>query len=435
MNTLCVLRTLPLTVLCVFPGVAAAAAGEPAWVDDLDVDVAGFVDVRAGTRFHNDPCERDTSLAEGRLQLELSRIGDWATFQLRGDLLYDGIPDDHDVDLDEGKGWLDLREANVLFTPLDIVDVKVGRQILTWGTGDLLFINDLFPKDWQSFFAGRHAEYLKSPSDALFVSVFPDPVNLDIAYVPRFDADRYVSGERISYWNAPLGRRAGRDAVAAVDRPEDLFGDDEVAARVSRNVAGYDVALYAYLGHWKSPVGMDMLTTNATFPELAVYGASVQGGLGQGVISVEAGYYDSSEDRNGDLPTIPNSEVRLLAGYERELGRDFTGGVQYYVELMQDHDAYLASLPEGFAAGDEDRYVVTLRLTKLALNQDLTLSLFAYYSPSDNDAYVRPSVTYRINDQWTAAAGGNVFAGSDAHTFFGQFEKNSNVYGGVRYGF
>jgi len=322
-----------------------------------------------------------------------------------------------------------------LFTPLDIVDVKIGRQILTWGTGDLLFINDLFPKDWQSFFAGRDAEYLKAPSDALFVSVFPDLVNLDIAYVPRFDADRYVSGERISYWNAPLGRRAGRDAVAAVDRPEDLFGDDEVAARVSRNVAGYDVALYAYVGHWKSPVGMDMLTTNATFPALAVYGASVQGGLGQGVISVEAGYYDSSEDRNGDLPTVPNSEVRLLVGYERELGRDFTGGVQYYVELMQDHDAYLASLPEGFAAGDEDRYVVTLRLTKLALNQDLTLSLFAYYSPSDNDAYVRPSVTYRINDQWTATAGGNVFAGSDGHTFFGQFEKNSNIYGGARYSF
>ena len=47
------------------------------------------------------------------------------------------------------------------------LDVKLGRQVLTWGTGDLLFLNDLFPKDWVSFFAGRDDEYLKAPSNTL----------------------------------------------------------------------------------------------------------------------------------------------------------------------------------------------------------------------------------------------------------------------------
>ncbi len=415
--------------------VSAAPAEEEAWLEDLGLETHGFLDVRGGRRVQSDPHERDTSLLESRLQLDVERMGDWATLQLRADLLYDDIVEDHDIDLEEGKGWLDLREANVLFTPLDFLDVKVGRQILTWGTGDLLFVNDLFPKDWQSFFAGRDVEYLKAPSDALFASVFSDYVNLDVAYIPCFDADRYISGERFSYWNPLLGRQAGRDAVAAVDVPDGWFRDDELAARASRNMAGYDVAVYAYVGRWKSPVGMDMATTNATFPELAVYGASIQGGLGQGVVSAEAGYYDSSDDRDGNLPTVPNSEVRLLVGYERELARNFTGGVQYYVELMQDHGTYLATLPEGFAARDEDRHVVTLRLTKLALNQDLTLSLFAYYSPSDKDAYLRPSAAYKVNDQWTVSAGGNVFVGDDPHTFFGQFEENTNIYGGVRYSF
>ena len=31
--------------------------------------------------------------------------------------------------------------------------------------------------------------------------------------------------------------------------------------------------------------------------------------------------------------------------------------------------------------------------------------------------------------------GGNIFVGADDHTFFGQFERNNNLYASVRYGF
>jgi len=69
----------------------------------------------------------------------------------------------------------------------------------------------------------------------------------------------------------------------------------------------------------------------------------------------------------------------------------------------------------------------------LALN--LKLSLFTYFSPTDDDAYFRPSANYNVDDNWTVEMGGNVFVGKDAHTFFGQFEKNSNVYLSARYSF
>ena len=62
-------------------------------------------------------------------------------------------------------------------------------------------------------------------------------------------------------------------------------------------------------------------------------------------------------------------------------------------------------------------------------------SFFAYYSPSDEDAYLRPMVKYKLTDNWLVMAGGNIFAGEEDHTFFGQFAKNSNVYGAVRYSF
>ncbi|MFW6133509.1 MAG: hypothetical protein ACOC8F_06390, partial [Planctomycetota bacterium] len=76
-----------------------------------------------------------------------------------------------------------------------------------------------------------------------------------------------------------------------------------------------------------------------------------------------------------------------------------------------------------------------LRLTKKLMNQNLILSLFTFYSPSDSDAYLRPKVTYKISDHWTVEAGGNVLFGAHDHTLFGQLRRNTNVYAALRYAF
>ena len=116
--------------------------------------------------------------------------------------------------------------------------------------------------------------------------------------------------------------------------------------------------------------------------------------------------------------------------------RYFTVGVQYFLTHMLDHDAFRASAPSGDPGADENRHVLTLRLTQLLLaNQDLRLSLFVFYSPSDGDAYFRPRVHYQIDDQWSTELGGNVFVGEREHTRFGQFEDDSNVFAGVRWSF
>ncbi|WP_321529798.1 hypothetical protein [uncultured Desulfuromonas sp.] len=396
--------------------------------------VHGFVDGRSGMRLQDDAVQRQAILNEVRLQLDLNHMSDLAIWQFRADLVGDEAAGETDQDLERGHGVLDLREANVLLTPFYFLDVKLGRQILTWGTGDLLFINDLFPKDWQSFFIGRDVEYLKAPSDAAMFSFYPSWANIDIIYVPRFDADRYISGERISYWNPMLSRRAGSGDDMAVDQRGQWFREDEWHLRISRNIEGVEWAAYAYDGYWKSPQGVDSVY-RSYFPKLRVFGASVRGSLAGGVVNLETGYYDSREDRRGDDAMVPNSEMRVLVGYEREIARNFSAALQYYLEYMQDYSAYRRTLPEGMAARDEDRHVVTLRLTRQLLNQNLELSLFSYWSPSDRDSYLRPYVKYKASDAVSLYLGANLFFGDVPHTFFGQFEDNSNLYAGVRYSF
>jgi len=437
------LRLSACLVLLAAPMAARAGEGQPQAkprfqlslreaIDKLPFRTHGFFEVRAGTRTQKDRRISETaSIAEARLQLELSKVLEVGELRpelrVKADLLYDAVVENATVD---------LREAYVLASPLEIVDLKLGRQILTWGTGDLLFINDLFPKDWRSFFIGRDDEYLKAPSDAGKASFFFDVVNVDLVYTPRFRADDYIDGDRLSYWSDALGRRAGEYNKVADADPDDWIDDDEIAVRLYRNIRGYEVALYGYHGCWRTPAGMNPATRRATFPDLSVVGASVRGAVLRGIGNIEIGYYHSRDDDGGTSPFVRNSEFRALIGYERELARNFTAGLQYYLEWMMDYDAYRrGARAMGIHPRDEVRHLATVRLTRLLWNQNLKLSLFAYYSPTDDDAYLRPEVHYKIDDHWSAEVGGNIFLGAHDHTFFGMFERNTNAYLGLRYSF
>jgi len=400
-------------------------------LDELPLELNGFLDARGGVMTQRNPwIKRDAQIGEIRFQLKAAKdLTDWARVVVKMDSVYDGVDDDTYWEMREGNLSLSLPE------PVDNMDVKIGRQILTWGTGDLIFINDLFPKNWEAFFIGRDEEYLKEPSDAAKVSVFWPFVNVNFVYVPQFDPDGYIDGRRVSYWNGSLGSLAGRNAPVHAERPGDWFRDDEFHLRLYRTVGSFELSLYGYWGYWKSPGGMNPANGKAVFPRLNVYGASLLGPVFSGIGKIEAGYYDSREDESGKDPMINNSEFRFLLGFEKELAEKFTAAAQYYVEFMINHDEYRETLPATSEPRDEFRHLLTLRLTKLLMQENLRLSFFCYFSPSDHDAYFRPNVSYKFTDNLKGEVGANLFAREDRHTFFGQFGEMTNVYAAVRYSF
>jgi len=393
--------------------------------DAYGIELNGFAETRWGARLVQDPHEMDMSIGESRLQLELNRDFDSFLLKLKGDLLADAVMEEVDVD---------IRDFSMFFSPMDNMDVKLGRMVSTWGTGDLVFINDMFPKDWQSFFIGRNDEYLKQASNILKTSLFLGEYAVDIVYTPLFQGSEYVSGERLSYYNPAAGRIVGRNMIMEDSKPDRWFSDGEIAGRLSRQFGGVEVALYGYSGFWQEPEGMDR-SGQAIYPRLNVWGTSVRSPMFGGIGNIEAGYYDSIQDRNGKDPFIRPSEYRFLAGFERELAHELTGGFQYYLEIINHYADYTQALPQGQHARDEYRHMLTARLTQLLMEQNLTLSLFVYYSPTDNDGYVRPKFSYKINDNWLLDGGCNLFWGEHDYTFWGRFQDNTNAYVGVRYSF
>jgi hypothetical protein len=164
-------------------------------------------------------------------------------------------------------------------------------------------------------------------------------------------------------------------------------------------------------------------------------GASLRRSQWSGLFNTEVSYYFSRDDRSGTDPLVPNDQFRLLLGFDREAVTNFSVGVQYFLEWTQDHDELIENSPKPEFEPDEYRHLFTTRLTYRAMMDKLIWSLFVFYSPSDKDYYLRPKLTYRHSDQWAFDAGLSLFGGDEEHTFFGQFDDNSNAYVRVRYNY
>lgn len=398
----------------------------------------GFLQALYGGRLDkNNPTATEQTASETRMQLRAEHYGDGAEFFGRLDFVYDGT--------DSARYEWELREGYMKFRLGDNLDFKVGRQVLTWGTGDLVFINDVFAKDYRSFFSGRDDQYLKSPQNALRVEHYGPLGDLALVWTPRFEPNRLPTGDRLSYYNPFAGGIVGTGISPMyhfdVPLPEAEFRNGEIAARLSRTIGSFRASLYAYHGFYKNPVAARgvMVDTSMVmmpyYPELNVFGASLRGATMGGVLWLEGGYFDSREDPDGDDPLVPNSSVTGLFGFERQIATNLTANIQWQLDYMLDHGLFVLQQQPGVVVRDEVRHLLTSRVTKLAMDENLTLSAFGFYSPSDEDGYVRLSASYKQSDEVTITVGGNIFAGEYENTEFGQFQKNDNAYLKLTYGF
>lgn len=378
-----------------------------------DVSVHGFIQGNySGNTSEESPDGGDFKWAEERVQLKINASHDPFGFLLKADAFYDQVDDEAKVELREG--YLDVSSSNW--------DARIGRQVITWGIGDLIFINDVFPKDYEAFFSGRPMEYLKKGVDGIKVGMYPSVLNMEAVIVPFFEPNTLPGANRFhNAWDM--------DA----DKPDVTFENTEAALRAYRGFGDYDVSLYLYNGFNRMP---SMDTSGKYFyPRLSVFGASIEGRALGGVWGLEGGYYDSKEDRGGDDPYVPNSSTKALLSYKHQVIEDMNIGVQYYGEYMMDYAAYCRTLSAGTARQDRLYQLTSIRLTQMLMHQDLTLSVFAFYSPSDNDYLLNPEMKYKFTDSIWASLGGNIFGGDGTQGQFGTLDQNDNVYMQVRYEF
>jgi len=375
------------------------------------LDIHGFAEYRLGTFTQNH--FQDYSINEVRAQAATKYIiDDNKFFAFKGDVYHDEVLNQSDIE---------IREAYLFLRPHNDIDIKLGRQVVLWGTGDMVYVNDFSPKSWTSGFIGRDDEYAKLPSDALRVNGYFEEHHLDFVMNLRFRPDETPTSDRFLVYDPLTG-----DFIGNANGPDNVYNDGwfedmTYALRYAYEYNGYEFNAYMYNGYWTIPSEYVLPPNNDyTYSGLNAYGASVQGNLAKGIANVEMAYYDSKDDRSGDNPLISNSLFRTLVGYEQEVSTNFSAGLQVLYDVIEK---------------DENYRLYTLRLTRFLLQQTLKLSSFTYYSPSADDMFWKLNLDYQYNDEWTAYAGANFFAGKQNDTFFGAVQDNSNIFLGLRYNY
>ena len=418
-------RIVVLTLLLFIVSISASQV-------NAELNLDGFLQGLYGGRIdENNPTASEFTASETRMQLRAQHWGDDGQFFGRLDFTYDGAGSTSQYE------W-ELREGYFKFRPGSKFDIKVGRQILTWGTGDLIFINDVFAKDYQSFFIGRDDQYLKAPQNALRVEYYSPVGALAMVWSPDFEPNRLPTGEKLSFYNPMVGDIIGGEDLPPVPEPEKKFENSEIAARLTGSVSGFRTALYFYKGFYKNPVGFDPEMGemgSPVYPKLNVYGGSLRGQIVGGILWMEGGYFDSRQDTDGDNPYIPNSVVKGLIGFEKQVADNLTANLQWQADYMLDHGIYQTQMKGAEFIRDEVYHLLTTRWTKLLNSELVNLSLFGFYSPTDEDFYGRFSVSYSYTDEVNITLGGNIFDGKYKSTDFGQFQLNDNVYLKLTYGF
>jgi hypothetical protein len=379
-------------------------------------DVTGFVQLREVQRAHSandcalDGCRSMAQEAMGELLWE-RRVNERVTMSARAEAVFGPSA---------SRDRISLREGFLDWTPGSQLNLKFGRQVLTWGVSDYLYVNDIFPKNYDAFFTGGGFDRMKEPVDAARVTWHGPPVSVE-TIVSRAKADRLPSPDRFLATQLP--------ATASVVGNDGL----DAAFKASSQLQGWDVAAYAASFQSRERrLYVDATGLRADHPRLKHLGVSLTGNAPSGVVWVEGAIRHAAEAKDNTVSRHSlGSSVKLIAGYSREVGQDITASMQLQIEAPTNFNRYAATLGPGVRPVERLATTLHARLQSRYLNQTLGIGA-QLFAGSERDTHFNPFANWSPADGWTIEAGANLFNGR-TDTRYGAFRDDSNVYVQGRY--
>jgi hypothetical protein len=410
-----------------------AAAEAPADSAAPTVELGGYVrsDLFVGRAPDKDAAEVKSGYGELALTAKAaaSEIGDgYAELRLRRGLEWS-------QDVREAR----LREAytNIYLGP---VDVRLGQQIIAWGRADGFNPTDnLTPRDMA--LRSANEDDRRTSNLALRSWLYFQPLKLELVWVPFYQPTTLP----------PLELPAGI-ALGEVDRPDEGLPKGIAAARLHLVMPVLDASISYLAGHATMPgIRLGSATVTEAGPALDVgltsyrhqvvgldFATTVAGSFG---LRGEAAYsrpfdYETRAD-------VPLPDLQLVLGVDFERG-DLWVIAQYIGRWVQDWTALGPRLPDDIEAlslpdrlallaeldqraqnelaeklraiygqQQELSHAASVRVRWSLLHETLEAAVLGYYSFTNHDALVRPTLTYAVADALEATAGGEIFSGPD----------------------
>ncbi len=410
--------------------------------DDL-VELRGFLRLDSSYNYAHEAPDigetdfRGLSKLRGTLQLDFSLTlpHGWKGF-LSGQGYYDGVygikgRDQYTDEVLEGhEQQVEFREVWVRGSPLDSLDLKIGRQIMVWGKSDFIRVVDIL-----------------NPVD----NREPGLVDLEDLRLP-------ISMSRIDYYFGDWGLTAlaihevrfnknpaiGSDFNPGTEIPPEVIPDHggkntEFGLALNGALSGWDISFY-WAEYFEDEAHAEFSTAESNsgsiqlvHSKLTMAGAAVNFAIGNWLLRGETARFDGLK-----YFSLPD---RTYSRYDFLLGLEYSG-IQNSTITIETADRHLIdfdkTLEEAPISESEDiiQFVVSYRRTFFREKMKIVALDNRFGKALDEGGVQRISVAYDFYDSLTVTGGFLIFqSGSNENPVFESIQDNDRLFASARYSF
>ena len=378
--------------------------------DELSLQLNGFVD-----SYHALQLQSPHKIMSSRTRLRLEMRADYGEASLFSsvNLAYNSL-------IKEQTGAF-LREAYFDYAG-KYLEVKAGRQIVTWGVADGLRITDLIsPIDYTEFMANDYDD-IRVPVNAINLKYPGESFSAELVFVPVPEYFVIPTSEDNPWqMTAPNGMQMDLSGT-----PEKHIKNSEVGTRLRFFLENLDFSLTALRTFNKSPVTIasfdpesKSVVIKGIYKPMYVLGGAFSIPVGEFVVRGEmAGYFGEPIALNDSRRYRLRKTFNALFGLDWYAGDNWTFMVQYMHKIIMDYRKELGM--------DQNTSMITARISKEILNNTLKLSVYGMYDVDNVSFYIRPAADYLLNDQITLSLGADILGGRRGT--FKTYEDNTQIW-------
>ncbi len=291
------------------------------------------------------------------------------------------------------------------------LDLRIGRQIINWGTADKVNPTSNFnPYDLSDFLSFGD----RLPVNAIRAFFNLDPLNLELGFVPVFKPSLIPVNEYTERLFSPQGVE---NFTSFTELPDRNLSNSSLGAKISGNFHGWDLSLSFYRGQMKFPVPDsifvvpgDRVIYYAGFPKFRVLGFDFAGSIFKAGLWGELGIFFPDKHI---LKTVTECDTILKNFYVKYVfGTDYTFKDGTYFNFQFIHGFFNEF-------GDSLHDYITFRVERKFWNDRLkvaplgiALEVSDWSKSGKNYGYIlNPSITFRPYDNLEIDAGSFIIDG------------------------
>jgi len=397
-------RSLIFTITIIMLLVSAAGAAAQ------DLYLGGYVRNNTGVLLNDN---LDFSQVQNTFDLKAEYYGDMS--ELKAEVYV------NQSDLDQIEAGVKELYVDIFF---DSMDLRVGKQQIIWGKADGVFITDVIsPKDLTDFVLPDFDE-IRMGVTALKADYYTSALDFELVWIPTFTPAVMPTG--IWAVEKPL-------TITKINTPDNTLDNSEVFGKMSYMGSVIDIELMggymwddlpaAYFDHKVGPTPIFY----ADYNRIAMAGGSFSTDIAGLIVRGEGAYYNGKNFtiQASPVTTVEKDFVNYMVGLDFSIA-GFTLSTQFIQEIVLDYD-------NAIVFNDEFKNTMTFVIAKPLINDTLMVEFFSYIGLTNEDALLRPKVTYDLADGLELVVGADIFLGDEGD--FGQYDDNDLVYTKVKYSF